>query len=128
MKSQSVNVAANPDNTTARRKRVQFIGHLLAADCSALDYLEATNVMQTGAGTSAISPVGLSAPVVESMRKMTMLLDSWLAARRNLPVGSMAKLRGVFPMVGYSSLSLRVPFAGSMEKLEMESMPARLEA
>src|SRR6266481_8053340 len=128
MKSQSVNVAANPDNTTARRKRVQFIGHLLAADCSAFDYLAATNVMQTGAGTSAISPVGLSAPMVESMRKMTMLLDSWLAARRNLPVGSIAKLRGVFPMVGYSSFRWRVPLAGSMEKAEIVSMPPRFEA
>src|ERR1700740_2214878 len=88
----------------------------------------ATKIMQTGAGTSAISPVGVRAPVMESMRKMTMLSDAWLAARRNLPVGSMAKLRGVFPMVGYSSLSFRVPFAGSMEKVLMESMPARLEA
>src|SRR6266852_2365019 len=99
MKSQYVNVVANPDNTTASRKRVQFIGHLLAADCSALDYLAAINVMQTGAGASVISPVG-----------------------------SMEKLRGVFPIVGYSSLSLRVPFIGSMEKTEMVSMPARLEA
>src|SRR6266849_10235720 len=110
MKSQSVNVVANPDNPMARRKRVQFIGHLLVADCSSLDYLAATNVMQTGAGASVISPVGLRAPVVASMRKTTMLLDSWLATRRNLPVGSMEKLRGVFPMVGYSSLSLRLPF------------------
>src|SRR6266849_390731 len=88
----------------------------------------ATKMMQTGAGTSAISPVGVRAPVVESMRKMTMLLDAWLAARRNLPVGSMAELRGVFPMVGYSSLSLRVPFAGSMEKTLIVSRLPRLEA
>src|SRR6266853_1898225 len=55
--------------------------------------------MQTGAGTSTGSPVGL-----------------------------MAKLRGVFPMVGYSFLSWSVPLAGLMEKAEMVSMPARLEA
>src|SRR6266436_7119573 len=128
MKSQSVNVVANPDITTASKNRVQFIGHLLAADCSALDYLAATNVMQTGAGASVTSPVGLRAPVVGSIRKMTILLDSWLAARRNLPVGSMAKLRGVFPMVGYSFLSCSVPLAGLTEKAEMVSMPARLEA
>src|SRR6266436_5110213 len=106
MKSQSVNVVANPDKTTARGKRVQFIGHLLAADCSVTRYRTATNVMQTGAGAFVTSPVGLRAPVV----------------------GSMAKLRGVFPMVGYSSLRWRVPFIGSMETAEMVSMPARLEA
>src|SRR5713101_3373835 len=116
MNSKSGNVVANPDKTTARRKRVQFIGHLLAADCSVTRYRTATNVMQTGAGAFVTSPVGLRAPVVESMRKVTMLLDSCLAARRNFPVGSMAKLRGVFPMVGYSSLRWRVPFIGSMEK------------
>src|SRR6266481_4661047 len=99
MKSQSVNVVANPDKTTARRKRVQFIGHLLAADCSVTRYRTATNVIQTGAGAFVTSPVG-----------------------------SMAKLRGVFPMVGYSSLRWRVPFIGSMETAEMVSMPARLEA
>jgi len=40
----------------------------------------------------------------------------------------MAKLRGVFSMVGYSFLSWSVPLAGLMEKAEMVSMPARLEA
>src|SRR5712675_161300 len=84
--------------------------------------------MQTGAGTWTGSPVGLSAPVMASIRKVTMVLDSWLAARKNLPVGSMAKLRGVFPMVGYSFLSWSVPLAGLMENAEMVSMPARLEA
>src|SRR4029077_7005638 len=105
MNSQSVKDATIPESTTASRKRGQIIGHLLPADCSATDYLAATNVMQTGAGASTMSPVGVSAPVMASMRKVTTLLDSWLAARRNFPVGSMAKLRGVFPMVGYSFLS-----------------------
>src|ERR1700686_3765329 len=128
MRSQSLNVVANPDSTIARRNRVQFMGHLGAANCSAMPYGAATKVMQTGAGASATSPVGVSAPVVASMRKVTMLLDAWLAARRNLPVGSMAKLRGVFPIVGYSFLRFRVPFSGSREKALMVSMPPRLDA
>src|ERR1700730_2576095 len=128
MNSQSLNVVTNPDSTSARRNRVQFIGHLSVVNCSATPYGAATKVMQTGAGASATSPVGVSAPVVASMRKVTMLLDAWLAARRNLPVGSIAKLRGVFPMVGYSFLRLSVPFAASMENAEMVSMAARLEA
>src|ERR1700732_3536446 len=128
MKSQSVMDVASPDSTTARRKRVQFIGHLSAADWSAAAYFTATKVMQTGAGASAMSPVGVNAPVTESMRKVTMLLDSWLAARRNLPVGSMAKLRGVFPIVGYSFFSWSVPFAGAIEKALMVSIPPRLDA
>src|SRR5712692_10081016 len=69
----------------------------LVADCSVAGYRAATNVMQTGAGAWVISPVGLRAPVVESMRKMTMLLDSWLAASRNLPVGSMVSCAEFFP-------------------------------
>src|SRR5712675_2771188 len=100
----------------------------IGGKCRAARQRTATKTMHTGAGASTTSPVGDSAPVMASMRKVTMLLDSWLAARRNLPVGSMAKLRGVFHMVGYSFLSWSVPLAGLMEKAEMVSMPARLEA
>src|SRR6266851_6836770 len=117
--------ATIPESNTARRKRVQFIGYPLVADCSARRYGAATNVTQTGAGASTMSPVGDRRPVAESIRNVTMLSDSWLAARRNLPVGSMAKLRGVLPMVGYSFLSWSVPLAGSIENAEMVWMPAR---
>ena len=54
-------------------------------------------VTQTGAPTSRMSPVGVKPPVFWSMRKTTMLSESWLAAKRNAPVGSMAKLRGILP-------------------------------
>ena len=53
--------------------------------------------MQTGVGTSVTLPVGESSPVCSSMRNVTIVSVSWLAASRNLPVGSIAKLRGVLP-------------------------------
>src|SRR5437016_7942879 len=60
-------------------------------------YRTLAKVTETGAPTSKTSPVAVKPPVFGSMRKMTMLSESWLAARRNAPDGSMAKLRGVLP-------------------------------
>src|SRR5260370_39227338 len=128
MKSQSVMDVANPDTTTARKKRVQFIGHLLVADCNAMHYRTATNVRHTGAGTSTPSPVGVSLPVVASIRNTTMFPDSWFAASRNLPAGSIVKLRGVFPIVGNSPMSLSVPLTRSIANAVTLSTPARFEA
>jgi hypothetical protein len=57
------------------------------------------NFTQTGFGTSTTCPVGVSLPLFGSMRKATTLSDSWLAASRKLPLGSMPKLRGTLPCV-----------------------------
>src|SRR5260370_30844382 len=127
MKSQSVMDVANQEITTARRKRVQFIGHLLVADCNAMHYRTATNVRHTGAGTSTPSPVGVSLPVDASIRNTTMFPDSWFAASRNLPAGSIGKLRAVFPIVGNSPISLSGPLTRSIANPVTLSTPARFE-
>ena len=71
--------------------------------------------MQTGAGQAMGSPVGVSWPVLGSTRKMLIVLESWLAAKRYWPVGSMAKLRGVLPPVAWKPTSVSLPEAGSAE-------------
>ena len=48
--------------------------------------------MQTGLGMLVTWPVGWRWPVWGWMRKVTMVLVSWLAARSQAPEGSMAKL------------------------------------
>lgn len=63
-------------------------------------YAQARNFRHAGMETAAVWPVGDSRPVAGSMRKRTMESLSWFAASSQAPVGSMAKLRGHFPMVG----------------------------
>ena len=73
-------------------------------DLASTDILTFT---QTGVGTCAMCPVGRSFPVRASMRNVTIVSVSWLAASKNLPVGSIPKLRGVFPgSVGYRHTSI----------------------
>jgi hypothetical protein len=56
-------------------------------------------LMQTGLPTLTVWPVGLSVPSWGSMRKTTIVSESWFSARRRDPVGSIAKLRGFLPWV-----------------------------
>ena len=58
------------------------------------------NFTHTGVGTGVTARVGWSRPVRGSMRNVTMVSVSWFAASRNLPVGSMPKLRGVLALGG----------------------------
>src|SRR5665811_253913 len=48
-------------------------------------------------GTVVTFPVGSSAPLFWSIRKVTIVSLSWLAASRKVPSGSRAKFRGVLP-------------------------------
>ena len=82
--------------------------------------------MQTGLGIWATWPVGWRGPVWGWMRKVTMVSVSWLAARSQLPEGSMAKLRGVWPRVDSLPRLVRRPVAWSMANMAMLSWP-RLE-
>ncbi len=86
-------------------------------------YCAGTNVTQTGLPASSVSPVGVSLPVLASIRKTAILSESWCAARRNAPVGSIAKLRGVLPPEGVRSTGVSVPFAVSMAKTSMRFAP-----
>src|SRR5581483_7864670 len=67
------------------------------------------NFTHIGVGTSRVLPVGVRRPLCWSMRKTTIVSESWLAARRNLPVGSMPKWRGVLPWVGTWATSDTLP-------------------
>src|SRR4051794_38571671 len=58
-----------------------------------------TNSTHTGLGTCATVPVGASLPDSASILNTTTVSDPWFAASRNVPVGSIAKLRGVLPWV-----------------------------
>lgn len=82
-------------DTTASTGRLNVNGCRDAVE----HYSVFTNFTHTGAPTSTIFPVGVSWPVLASMRKTTMLSDFWFAAKRNLPVGSISKLRGSLPPV-----------------------------
>ena len=62
--------------------------------CARFSYRKTTH---TGLATSIVFPVGVSRPVFLSIRNSTILSESWFAARRKDPVGSILKLRGVFP-------------------------------
>ena len=57
------------------------------------------NRTHTGVGTSMLTPVGVSSPVDWLMRKTMTLSPDWFATSMNCPLGSMAKLRGVFTPV-----------------------------
>src|SRR6266700_7513026 len=48
----------------------------------------ATNVMSTGDGALSTCPLAVRRPVLGSIWKTTMSLDSWLATNRREPVGS----------------------------------------
>src|SRR5437870_5549049 len=61
-----------------------------------------------------------SRPFDGSLRKITMVSESWLAARRYEPDGTMAKLRGVFPSVGTSWMGDNFPLRMSIENTAME--------
>ena len=53
--------------------------------------------------------------------------EFWLAASRNVPVGSMAKFRGVLPRVERWPAAVSYPVCGSTAKIAMLSWP-RFEA
>lgn len=74
----------------------------------------------------ATCPAGVSAPVAESIRKVTMVSVSWFAASTNAPLGSMLKLRGVLPWVDSCPNGFSRPDDWSMAKMAMVSWP-RLE-
>src|ERR1043166_114854 len=84
------------------------------------------NRTQTGLGTSAWCPVGEGIPVLGSILKTTMLFESWFAAMRNAPLGSIPKLRGIFPPVGQWPFAVSFPVAWSTSKIAIELWP-RLE-
>ena len=93
----------------------------LAVDC------RGTNCTHAGEVIWSTCPVGVRRPVLGWMRKTTTLSDCWFAANNQEPVGSTAKLRGVFPFVETTSTLVSVPFIGSIEKTAMLSCP-RFEA
>jgi len=64
--------------------------------------------------------VAASRPFDGSIRKITMVSESWLAAKRYEPDGTMAKLRGVFPSVGTSWMGDNFPLRMSIENTAME--------
>ena len=68
-------------------------------------------------------PVAVSRPVAPSMRKTTMLSDSWFATNSHDPVGSRAKLRGRFPLVGTNLNQFQCARSESMENTAMLSSP-----
>src|ERR1035441_9690372 len=82
-----------------------------------------SNRTHVGEGETSFCPVGVSRPVDGSIRKTTSESDSWLAAIKKWPVGSRAKLRGVFPWVESYSMGVRVPLAGLTAKTAMLSCP-----
>src|SRR5579862_3708718 len=84
------------------------------------------NFTHTGLGTWTSCPVGLGIPVFSSMANTTTLLEFWFAAIRNLPVGSMPKLRGTLPPVDWWPAAVRWPVASSTLNTATESWP-RLE-
>ena len=90
-------------------------------------YGRGTNCTHAGEVIWSTCPVGVRRPVLGWMRKTTTLSDCWFAANNQEPVGSTAKLRGVFPSVETTSTLVRVPFIGSIEKTAMLSCP-RFEA
>src|SRR5688572_7283091 len=65
--------------------------------------------MLTGAPTLIGSPDGDSAPVDASMLNTATVFDRWFPAINQRPLGSMAKLRGVWPRVGSYSTSVSAP-------------------
>src|ERR1700683_1390744 len=85
------------------------------------------NFRQTGEPTSNTCPVGVRWPLLASIRKTTILSDFWFSAKRNFPVGSISKLRGILPWVEVYSTGVSVPLPGSTAKTVMVSLP-RLEA
>jgi uncharacterized protein DUF421 len=72
-------------------------------------YSIGTNFTQTGWDISRTLSVAVRRPVWALIRKITMLSDFSLAANRSVPVGSISKLRGLWPFVGTYSISVRVP-------------------
>jgi endonuclease-8 len=89
-------------------------------------YSASRNARLTGEITPPVSPTLLKRPDLESIRKVTMLSESWFAASRNLPLGSMAKQRGLFPPLATVSTISRVPLVGLIRNIAIVSGP-RLE-
>ena len=81
------------------------------------------NLMQTGNGICVSTPVGFIKPVVASLSKITILLESWLATKINLPSGVKAKFRGVLPPEGMATLNVSSPDKLSTAKIAIESCP-----
>src|SRR5579859_3706131 len=56
---------------------------------------------QAGVGTWVLCSVSARRPLRWSMRKIVMRSESWFATSKKVPVGSMAKLRGVWPLANW---------------------------
>ena len=76
--------------------------------------------MHTGLGTSSDVPVNVSRPVAWSIANTVTVFESWPPARRNRPVGSRTKFRGVLPRIGSTPRSVRLPVGSSTENIAIE--------
>ena len=81
------------------------------------------NFIHCGRGTSNWNPVYSSSPVVLFILKHVMLLVSWFATKTNLPVGSIAKLRGVSPWTLSHLTGCNFPDFWSILKIAIELCP-----
>ena len=77
--------------------------------------------------TSTLLPVGVNSPVVGLMRNEITLVAALLATSMYLPVGSMAKLRGVLMPCASWPTAVNSPVFGSIEKIAIELYGSRLE-
>src|SRR5215831_1412726 len=77
-------------------------------------HFSGTKITQVGEAIPSIRNIADSSPLAGSIWKTWMLLESWFAANSHLPVGSIAKLRGIFPPVEIRCTKVRVPSAGLM--------------
>ena len=78
---------------------------------------------QTGRPIVSVWPVGFSAPVSGSIRKIASEALFWCAQRSHRPVGSIPKFRGVFPPHGAWPAGVSFPVAPSTAKIARLSCP-----
>jgi hypothetical protein len=76
--------------------------------------------MHTGLGTSSDWPVNVSRPVAWSIANTVTVFESWPPARRNFPVGSSTKFRGVLPRIGSTPVNVSRPVGSSTENMAIE--------
>ena len=86
-------------------------------------YLGCTKRMQTGLGTFTGLPTDSRSPNSGSIAKTKISLVLWFAASRYRPVGSIVKLRGVFPPVDTWPRARSVPVWGLTENMAILSCP-----
>src|SRR5208283_5078869 len=91
-------------------------------------YSAATNCTETGDETTMFAPVGVRPPFMGSTRNTVTLFESWLAANRYCPEGSMLKLRGVRPPLATCPAGVSLPVVASILKIAMSFASPRFEA